>query len=246
MVDLAADGRRAARAGARLPRRPRHAAAQRGRVAALHGRRRARSHPGARIASICGRYYAMDRDQRWERVAPAYELIVDGVARIRGRDPAARRSRPPTRAARSDEFVKPTAIAAPDGATATHAGRRRRRVHELPRRPRAGDDARADRRRRSTAFARPRVPQLARFVCLTSYGDEFAAPADRLRAAVDRQQLRRISRRASASRQLRIAETEKYAHVTYFFNGGARRPIPARTASWCRRRKSRRTTSSRR
>ena len=111
MVELAARARRAARPRARVPRRPRHAAAQRRGVARRSWTACARSIRGARIASICGRYYAMDRDQRWERVAAARTtLLVDGDAPYHAPTPRRRRSTPPTRAARPTSSCKPTAI----------------------------------------------------------------------------------------------------------------------------------------
>jgi 2,3-bisphosphoglycerate-independent phosphoglycerate mutase len=181
------------------------------------------AHPGARIASIVGRYYAMDRDQRWERVAPAYELLVDGRA------PFVAGSAEEALAAayergENDEFVQATAIADEQGRTA--------RMED-------GDvvvfmNFRADRARQMTraltdpafaGFDRKRVSQLAAYVCLTSYGEEFA----RLPIAFPPQTLASsfgeyISARGLA--QLRIAETEKYAHVTYFFNGGVEQAYP--------------------
>ncbi len=177
----------------------------------------------ARIASICGRYYAMDRDRRWERVAPAYALLVDG----RG-EHAAASAREGLAAAyargEGDEFVKATAIVA-DGAG--------------PARMEDGDvvvfmNFRADRARQLTraltdpafdGFARGRVPRLRAFVCLTSYGEEFA----HLPVAFAPQTLANGFGEVLAKRglaQLRIAETEKYAHVTYFFNGGSEAVYP--------------------
>ncbi len=180
-------------------------------------------HGGARIASIVGRYYAMDRDQRWERVHKAYDLLVDGQApytaasALAGLDAAYARGE-------NDEFVKPTAILDSAGRPAAMA---------------AGDvvvfmNFRADRARQMTralidasfsAFPRARVPRLGMYVCLTSYGEEFA----HLPVAFAPQTIRNsfgeyISR--LGLRQLRIAETEKYAHVTYFFNGGVEDVYP--------------------
>jgi len=177
----------------------------------------------ARVASICGRYYAMDRDKRWERVAPAYALLVDGSAghaacsALEALDAAYARGE-------NDEFVNATAILDADG---------------RPARMEDGDvvvfmNFRADRARQMTraltdiafdGFPRDRVPRLARFVCLTGYGDEFA----RLPVAFAPQTLANgfgevLARLGLA--QLRIAETEKYAHVTYFFNGGAEAAYP--------------------
>ena len=177
----------------------------------------------ARIASICGRYYAMDRDKRWERVAPAYALIVDGEApfsapsAVAGLEAAYARGE-------SDEFVQATVVRGANG-------------HRTPMRD--GDvvvfmNFRADRARQMTraltdpsfsGFGRRRVPKLARFVCLTRYGDEFrnlpVAFAPQTVANGFGEYLARLH-----MTQLRIAETEKYAHVTYFFNGGTEANYP--------------------
>ncbi len=175
----------------------------------------------ARVASIVGRYYAMDRDQRWERVQAAYDLIVDGRAPYCATDALAGLEAAYARG-ETDEFVKPTAILDVSGAAASM---------------RDGDavifmNFRADRARQLTraltdpafaGFARTRVPALSRYVCLTSYGEEFA----RLPIAFAPQSVANgfgeyIAR--LGKRQLRIAETEKYAHVTYFFSGGVETP----------------------
>jgi 2,3-bisphosphoglycerate-independent phosphoglycerate mutase len=180
-------------------------------------------HRNARIASICGRYYAMDRDKRWERVAPAYALVVDGRAAHVARSARAGLDAAYARG-ESDEFVQATAIADAHGATTRMAD---------------GDvvvfmNFRADRARELTraltdpgfdGFVRTRVPRLARFVCLTSYGDEFRG----LPVAFAPQTIRNSFGEYLAwlgLSQLRIAETEKYAHVTYFFNGGSEAVYP--------------------
>ena len=176
---------------------------------------------GGRIASVVGRYYAMDRDQRWERVQEAYALLTDGHAPYQAasaldalRDAYAR--------GENDEFVKATAIV-PAGGAATPM--------------KDGDvcvfmNFRADRARQMTraltdpafsGFARPRVPKLAYYCTLTSYGEEFS----KLPAAFAPQSVANgfgeyLARQGL--KQLRIAETEKYAHVTYFFNGGIETP----------------------
>jgi len=179
--------------------------------------------PGARIASLCGRYYAMDRDQRWERVVQAYDLLVDGhapyTAKSASEGLAAAYARDET-----DEFVKPTAIVDASGHPATIAD---------------GDvvvfmNFRADRARELTraltdpsfaGFPRRRTPKLASYVCLTSYGDEFAAlPVAFAPQTIDNS-FGEVLARLGLS-QLRIAETEKYAHVTYFFNGGSEAVYP--------------------
>jgi len=175
------------------------------------------------IASICGRYYAMDRDRRWERVEPAYRLITDGEAgfssagAVEGLHAAYARGE-------TDEFVKPTAIV-PAGAAPTRMS--------------DGDavvfmNFRADRARQMTAaltdpkfdgFARPRVPALGYFCTLTGYGEDLASvPAAFAPQSVANGFGEYLSR--LGLKQLRIAETEKYAHVTYFFNGGTETPYP--------------------
>jgi 2,3-bisphosphoglycerate-independent phosphoglycerate mutase len=164
-------------------------------------------HPGARIASIVGRYYAMDRDRRWERVAEAYELLVDG--RTTYTAPSAQAGLAAAYArGETDEFVRATAIVEPGhGATAI------------------GDLTRALTDPSFAEFPRSRVPKLAAFVCLTSYGDEFRD----LPVAFPPQSVANGFGAYIASlglTQLRIAETEKYAHVTYFFSGGVEAPYP--------------------
>ena len=156
-------------------------------------------HPGARIASIVGRYYAMDRDQRWERVAAGVRPARRRPRAVHGAERRRRRSTAAYARGENDEFVKPTAIVAP-AAGRDDRGRRRRRVHELPRRPRAPDDARADRprvRRLSRARA---CRELGAYVCLTSYGDEFARLPVAFAPQTITQQLRRVHRAARARR----------------------------------------------
>ncbi|HZM45748.1 MAG TPA: 2,3-bisphosphoglycerate-independent phosphoglycerate mutase [Burkholderiales bacterium] len=175
------------------------------------------------IASICGRYYAMDRDRRWERVEAAYRLIVDGQAEFQAGGAADGLNAAYARG-ETDEFVKPTAIV-PPGAARTRMG--------------DGDavvfmNFRADRARQMTAaltdpkfdgFARARVPALAYFCSLTGYGDDLAhVPAAFAPQSVANGFGEHLSR--LGLKQLRIAETEKYAHVTYFFNGGTEAPYP--------------------
>jgi 2,3-bisphosphoglycerate-independent phosphoglycerate mutase len=178
-------------------------------------------HPGARIASVVGRYYAMDRDQRWDRVRAAYDLVVDGRAPFAAASAAAALDAAYARG-ENDEFVQATTIEGADGRPTAMAD---------------GDavvfmNFRADRARELTraltdpgfdAFPRPRVPRLSRYVCLTSYGDEFA----HLPIAFPPQSVANgfgeyVARQGRT--QLRIAETEKYAHVTYFFSGGVEAP----------------------
>ena len=177
---------------------------------------------GVRIASIVGRYYAMDRDQRWERVEPAYDLITAGRAQHTAPDATTALAQAYERG-ESDEFVAPTAIV-PPGAE--------------PVRMNDGDvvvfmNFRADRARQMTraltdvefkGFRRSQLPRLGYFCTLTSYGADFKAPAAFPPQTIANGFGEYIA--AKGLKQLRIAETEKYAHVTYFFNGGTETPYP--------------------
>ncbi len=175
----------------------------------------------ARIASISGRYYAMDRDQRWERLHRAWDAIVNAQSDFRALDAQAALAAAYARG-ENDEFVAPTVIAPADAESA----------------PMADGDAvvfmnfRADRARQLTAaFVDPefagfedRRPRLARFVCLTGYDARLPAPV-----AFAPDNLAHTLGEVLAERgltQLRIAETEKYAHVTFFFSGGREAPYP--------------------
>ena len=166
----------------------------------------------ARIATVSGRYWAMDRDQRWDRVERAYRAMVEAEA-----DDTASDALTALHAAygrdENDEFVQPTVITG--------------------HRPMRDGDAvvfmnfRADRARQLTSvfvspdfngFAKPRPLVLSRFVCLTEYDAKLPAPV-----AYGPEDLRNTLGDVLAANgltQLRIAETEKYAHVTFFMSGG--------------------------
>jgi 2,3-bisphosphoglycerate-independent phosphoglycerate mutase len=178
---------------------------------------------GARIASIIGRYFAMDRDQRWDRVAQAYDLLVDGRAPFTARSAQAGLDAAYARG-ENDEFVGATAILDRDGHAATMAD------NDVV----VFMNFRADRARQMTraltdpafdAFPRARVPRFAAYVCLTSYGEEFAhLPVAFAPQSIHNSFGEYVS--GLGLSQLRIAETEKYAHVTYFFNGGVEQAYP--------------------
>jgi 2,3-bisphosphoglycerate-independent phosphoglycerate mutase len=174
----------------------------------------------ARIASLSGRYYAMDRDKRWERVERAWRCLVLGDAETETSASAAlARS---YAAGVSDEFVLPVAIAAEgspvttmeDGDAVVFFNFRPDRARELTRALVDPDFA---------GFDRVRRPEL-RFVCLTDYDPTIPAP---VAFAKDLPSCTLADVLAEAGlRQLHIAETEKYAHVTFFLNGGAEPPKP--------------------
>jgi 2,3-bisphosphoglycerate-independent phosphoglycerate mutase len=172
----------------------------------------------ARIASICGRYYAMDRDQRWERTQQAYQLIVDGKAGFRAADAVSGLHAAYGRG-ETDEFVKPTVIAPVtmnDGDAVAFMNFRADRARQL---------TAALTAERFEGFARGRTPRPGYYCTLTGYGEDFA----HIPAAFPAQSVRNGFGEYLAGlglRQLRIAETEKYAHVTYFFNGGVESPYP--------------------
>ena len=174
------------------------------------------------IAGIVGRFYAMDRDNRWERVQPAYELLAQGKAEfsapsaLAGLELAYQRGE-------SDEFVKPTVIVPAgtqaatmqDGDAVVFMNFRADRARELTR---ALTDASFD------GFNRGHSPKLGSFVTLSRYGEDFPFPCAYTQEAIHNGFGEYISR--LGLRQLRIAETEKYAHVTYFFSGGREQPYP--------------------
>jgi 2,3-bisphosphoglycerate-independent phosphoglycerate mutase len=170
-----------------------------------------------RIASLIGRYFAMDRDNRWDRVEQAYQLLADGngqfnaATAVEGLNAAYARGE-------SDEFVKATTIGEPvqmaDGDAVVFMNFRADRAREL---------TRAFVEPGFKEFERPRVPQLAEFVMLTQYAASIPTPS-----AYKPQALTNVLGEYLANHgktQLRIAETEKYAHVTFFFSGGREEPF---------------------
>ena len=193
---------------------PRSAAASLVRTSALFAR-----NGNGRIASIIGRYYAMDRDNRWDRIELAWQTLVNGHADFQSADALAGLQAAYARE-ESDEFVQPTLITPPGAETVS---------------VRDGDvvifmNYRADRARQlSSAFIAPNFagfannqPKLASYVSLTEYAEDLptrsAFPPERLQNTLG-EYLANLGKT-----QLRIAETEKYAHVTFFFSGG--REIP--------------------
>ncbi len=174
-----------------------------------------------RFASIIGRHYAMDRDHRWPRIQAAYDLMTQGKAEYIAGSATDALEMAYARG-ETDEFVKATVITPPG---------------QQPARIADGDvlifmNFRSDRARQITrpfidrnfdAFQREVNPKLGSFVSLTEYNSEFhvpvAFPPDRLRNVMG------AYLASLGMHQLRIAETEKYAHVTFFFNGGVETPF---------------------
>jgi 2,3-bisphosphoglycerate-independent phosphoglycerate mutase len=176
---------------------------------------------GGRIASIIGRYFAMDRDNRWDRVEVAWKALVDGEG-IRSDTPSTAITEAYDKG-QTDEFIEPIIIY----------------EHEKPLATIADGDGilffnfRADRARQLTHaftdkefsnFKAVRRPDLGEFVTCTSYEKSFDLPILFPPTTLNHILGEEVS--AHNLRQLRIAETEKYAHVTYFFNGGREQPFP--------------------
>ncbi len=174
-----------------------------------------------KIATVMGRYYAMDRDNRWERVEKAYAAMVYGEgAELASAPEAITRS---YQAGVTDEFVVPAVImanGAPVGRVLDGDGF----IFFNFRSDRAREITRAFTDPGFTGFARRLKPELAAYVCMTTYDETFHLPV-----AFAPEELTNILgdvvSQAGLS-QLRIAETEKYAHVTFFFNGGNEVPFP--------------------
>jgi len=175
-----------------------------------------------RLATISGRFYAMDRDKRWERVKVAWQAIVDGQG-VLGRDPV-QAVKDAYHRGETDEFIKPIVLL-------DESGRPVAKVED--------NDVvlmfnfRADRVRELThvftdknwdEFSINYRPALAEYVTFTQYDKHFTMPVVFPPASMDHILAQEIS--SHGLRQLRIAETEKYAHVTYFFNGGREEPYP--------------------
>jgi 2,3-bisphosphoglycerate-independent phosphoglycerate mutase len=180
------------------------------------------AHPGARIASVGGRYYAMDRDKRWDRVERGYDAIVHGEGEVAASATAA------VEAAygrgETDEFVTPTVIAGSDGAiqagdAVVHCNFRADRARELTH---ALADPAFTSFDRTSPRGRPAPPDLL-VVTMTEYESGLA-----VEVAFPPEHARSLAQAFSEAgwRQFHVAETEKYAHVTYFFNGGVEQPYP--------------------
>lgn len=165
-----------------------------------------------KTASLIGRYYAMDRDQRWERVQAAYDMLTLGKADYQAESAVAGLTAAYERD-ENDEFVKTTtigdAIAIEDGDVVFFANFRADRARQISR---AFTDADFD------GFERQATPALAGFVSLTQYAADI-----KTQVAFPPEDLKNVLGEWLANHertQLRISETEKYAHVTFFFSGG--------------------------
>lgn len=170
-----------------------------------------------RTASIIGRYFAMDRDNRWERVEAAYNLITEGQAEYSAGSAVDALAAAYQRG-ESDEFVKATVIGEPvrveDGDAVVFMNFRADRAREL---------SRAFVEPGFSGFARQRSLLLAGYVMLTQYAADIPAPSAFAPSSLDNVLGEYLAKQGKT--QLRIAETEKYAHVTFFFSGGREEPF---------------------
>jgi 2,3-bisphosphoglycerate-independent phosphoglycerate mutase len=176
-----------------------------------------------RISTVMGRYFAMDRDHRWDRVKKAYDALTLGEGQRAGDCRAALQAS--YKSGVTDEFVEPIVATGRDGEPVGTV--------------REGDaiiffNFRADRARQLmtaltsppgdfSGFERAVTPQVE-FVCMTQYDERFDLPV-----AFPPRQMKNILAEVASNAgctSFRIAETEKYAHVTYFFNGGSEQPWP--------------------
>src|SRR5205807_6812108 len=195
---------------------------------------------GGKIASVSGRYYAMDRDKKWDRELKAFDAMVAGKAEggefvdpVQGVKDSYNRDV-------TDEFIVPfTCVDSRGAPVATirgddsvinfnfRADRARQITRCLARKSGlTAQDGRdlPDAEALDTVIPRNRVPKKLKYVCMTQYDQQFKLPY-----VVPPDSLKNILANVMAEhhlRNLRVAETEKYAHVTYFFNGGVEKPFP--------------------
>ena len=167
------------------------------------------------VSTLMGRFYAMDRDTRWERTQLAYEALVDSKAQFRFTDPEKYIGDCYSRN-ETDEFITPAVAEGfsgiADGDAILFFNFRADRARQITRALTQPD---------FSGFSRTRTPRLSNFVCMTPYDESLKLPAAYEKAKVPMTLGEVVS--IQNWKQLRIAETEKYAHVTYFFNGGNER-----------------------
>jgi len=174
---------------------------------------------GAKIVTVVGRYFAMDRDRRWDRTKKAWDAVVLGRGEVCEESPSEALDRQ-YEAGKTDEFMPPLIFA--------HANEQRVRDSDVV----LFFNFRADRARQLSqaflfkdfdGFDREVWPQ-TKFTSLTEYDVRFPSPY--IFAPEELKNILGELVSDAGKSQLRIAETEKYAHVTYFFNGGVEKPFP--------------------
>jgi 2,3-bisphosphoglycerate-independent phosphoglycerate mutase len=173
---------------------------------------------GGRVATVSGRYYAMDRDNRWERTKLAYDAIVHGAAEGRHADTGEAAVRAAYERGETDEFIKPTLVGEEgrvrQGDSALFFNFRPDRARQLTRA--LGESGFSE-------FDRGGDPGV-RLTTMTRYREDWDYPVAFEEERPETTLAKVLAERGIA--QLHVAETEKYAHVTYFFNGGEEDPYP--------------------
>jgi 2,3-bisphosphoglycerate-independent phosphoglycerate mutase len=199
-----------------------------------------REYNSGKIASVNGRYYAMDRDRRWERIAKAYNAMVLGDAEGGKCGDAVQGMKESYNRDVTDEFVVPFVCADDSGQPQAtireddacicfnfRADRVREITRALTRNSRLNAQGGSDLPGADDLDAtipRDRVPKNLHYVCMTQYDKNFSLPV-----VIPAESMANILANVMGGlnlRNLRVAETEKYAHVTYFFNGGVETPFP--------------------
>jgi len=175
--------------------------------------------PCIKMATVTGRYWVMDRDQRWDRVQKAYDCLVD--AKGQRFDKAADAIKAAYETGVSDEFVEPTAIGdfagMQDGDGILMANFRTDRAREILTALATPD---------FTGFERDRVVEFAGRCGMVDYSDDLKSYFQALFPPIEMQDILSEVLSNAGLKQLHISETEKYAHVTFFFNGGREKPFP--------------------
>src|SRR5271154_3827303 len=199
-----------------------------------------REYNSGKIASVSGRYYAMDRDRRWERILKGCSAMVDGKAEGGTQVDAVAGMKESYNKDVTDEFVLPFVCTDEHGQPLATIGDddscicfnfRADRVRQITRalcrnsglNEKGGSDlpGAAD---LDATIPRDRAPQSLNYVCMTQYDKNFSLPV-----VIPPESMANILANVMGNlnlRNLRVAETEKYAHVTYFFNGGVEQPFP--------------------
>ncbi len=199
-----------------------------------------REYNSGKIATVNGRYYAMDRDRRWERIAKAYSAMVEGKAEGGTYVDAVQGMKESYNKGVTDEFVVPFVCTDARGEASARVGDddscicfnfRADRVREITRalcrnsglNEKGGSDLPGAAELDAT-IPRERAPKNLKYVCMTRYDKNFDLPV-----VIPPESMANILANVMGGlkmRNLRVAETEKYAHVTYFFNGGVEQPFP--------------------
>jgi 2,3-bisphosphoglycerate-independent phosphoglycerate mutase len=199
-----------------------------------------REYNTGKIATVSGRYYAMDRDRRWERIAKAYNAMVYGEAEGGKYTDAVQGVKDSYNQGVTDEFIVPFVCTDAKGQPLTtirdedscicfnfRADRVRQITRALTRNSGLNAEGGRDLQGAEDLDAtvpRDRVPKNLHYVCMTQYDKKFSLPV-----VIPPESLNNILANVMGQmnmRNLRVAETEKYAHVTYFFNGGVEQPFP--------------------